>query len=585
MSDMLQITSPVAPKNYNLTTKPIVQNDQVFDLVDLSKVVKTSDRTEQYKQENSTFAESNGLIPKLAMMVSKDPSLAAASMKAILGNDILSQLSESGNTELLEKLNAFASEVILSPENIVSDIMSQKDKLTMFNGQFFDLLRQINSQTINNDVKNAVQALLKSIVNSSGGEEILDSVSANLKYLSEQLSASQKLSQNLDLMSKLFAQPDAKNNFAALKGQTLGLLNDVGNSLLLTDKLKSLIPLVTYNLSRYNPNPSALKESFSNLMSLLSNGELKSALTKTFEEFVSSSMPDDIKSALLKDSAVDAMKTLAEELAKQAALSSKGVDIESLKTSLSGLSKDGDTESLKNILMQILPGSSGNDVSKLLSGFLQDKNLNSLLDKLSLILNSVEDMDVKIPLAQSLNEVLSNLSKSEGISYNPPNSMESLVSFLSKNINDNALKSIQGFGQPEMLAGLLTAPGVFTPLLHYLVPLEYENTRAFGELWADNDYTDGDSDGQHLFLSFNVENIGDFELEVLAKNSEVSVSLLCPPDLADSFSKMKGNISRLAAGCGYSPKNMIIGQLAEKRMLTDVFPKIKEKRVGINVKV
>ena len=208
MSDMLQITSPVAPKNYNLTTKPIVQNDQVFDLVDLSKVVKTSDRTEQYKQENSTFAESNGLIPKLAMMVSKDPSLASASMKAILGNDILSQLSESGNTELLEKLNAFASEVILSPENIVSDIMSQKDKLTMFNGQFFDLLRQINSQTINNDVKNAVQALLKSIVNSSGGEEILDSVSANLKYLSEQLSASQKLSQNLDLMSKLFSQPD-----------------------------------------------------------------------------------------------------------------------------------------------------------------------------------------------------------------------------------------------------------------------------------------------------------------------------------------------------------------------------------------
>lgn len=580
MSEMLQVNT-IAPKNYNLSAKPVNQNDQVFDLVDLSKVIKTSDRTEQYKQENSSFDESNSVIPKNQMMISKDPSLASSSLKSILSNDVISQLRESGNSELLEKLNSFASEVMLSPDKLISDILSQQGKLTMFNGQFFDLLRQLNNSTINADLKLAIQSMLKSISTNMSGQKILDSVSANLMYLSEQLSASRSLSEALHNLSLKFSSPDARNDFASLKAEAFTLLENANNSLLLTEKLKNLIPLIKYNLSRFNENPGAIKDNLTNLLSYLSNDETKASLKSSLSDFIENNMPENIKNELLPNGSATYENTLS--LARDAAQNAGSLNIDKLNSELNSLSTDKGADSIRDILMKVLPESSRSNVNMLIDGFNSDKNLNSLLDKLSVILNSINEMDVKVSLAQSMNDALSKLAKRQGVDYIPPNSMESMVSFLSKNINDNALRSLQGFSQSELLGGLLTAPGVFTPLLHYLVPLKYNDTNAYGELWADNQSDEDNS--QHLFLSFSVENIGDFELEVITKDSELSMALLCPPDLSEIFAKKRAGFSKLISSCGYSSKNMVVAPLLAKHTLTDVFPKISEKRSGLNVSI
>ncbi|MEG0614682.1 MAG: hypothetical protein RR540_02920 [Oscillospiraceae bacterium] len=596
MSDMLQVTQPVTPKNYNATTRPIIQNDNIFDLVDLSKVIKTSDRTDLYKQQDSTFEENSAtIIPKLPMLIAKDPAAAAVALKGLLSNDILAQLAESGNVELLNKLTEFADEILLSPKSLLSDLVNQQQGSTMFNGKLFDLLRSITAQNSNPDVTSALVNLLKATVNSTSGKDILNSLSANLRYLSEQLAPSKSLSNSLAAISKQLLAEDAGANFSQLKTQIQSLLHEVSKNLLLTDKIKDVLPLITHNLSRFNANPTALKDGLQGLLNTLTNPDLKEALTSAFSEYVSNlDLPSDIKSQNLPKAFAEIlaqsnqMNETVSELGKAINKASAETNSASLTTLLNNISSENGTASLKEILNLLLPKNMQPPLNSVFDEFDTTKDLNLLLNRLSTLLDKIEPMDIKIPLAQKMNEVLTQLAKSEGVQYSPPNSMENLVTFLSKNINDTAFRSLNLFSQNTAIENLLTAPGVFTPLLHYLVPLQIEDTRAYGELWLDNEagvLDEEEKDGVHIFLNFSVENVGDFELEVMTRSTDLSATLLCPPNLEKNFLKMRENISRIVAVNGYSPRDMTIGPLVKKRNLVDVFPRIREKRVGLNVKI
>lgn len=586
MSDMLQISMPVAPKNYtNFATKPTVQNAQVFDLVDLSKVLKTSDRAEQFKQENSTFEESNGIIQKLPMLIAKDASLTASSLRLLLNTETVKSLLDTGNGEFLDKLSDFAKEILLSPNALLRDILLQNRENTLFNGPFFDLLRQLSATTTNSDIKSAIASLLKGTVAATSGREILNSLSAAMSFLSEELAPSRSLSASLQALAARLAAPTAGENFQAIKGEMLNLLKDVNNSLLLTEKTKNMLPLVTHTLSRYSAGADGMKASFQGLLDLLSNNGLKAALSVTFKDFVTGApLSDAAKAGIIAGYEPSADTVAARELAALIAQNTAGANEVAFTKLLAG------ADTLSDILkLSLGNGGGAENIDKLMSAFNESKNLNVLLDNLSLILNSVESMSIKLPLAQKLNAALTQLAAKEGISYDPPSSMDNLVTFLSKNINDSALRSLSAFNQSDLVASLLTAPGVFTPLLHYLIPLQLEDTRAFGELWVDNGASDEkngeDDDENHLFLSFTVEHLGDFELEVFTKNTDLTLNLFCPPALTKNFGKLREGMARIIAGGGYTPKSTTIGPLMEKRTLLEVFPRIKEKRLGFNVAI
>lgn len=585
MSDLLQVAAPVTPKNYTLPTKNIIQTDEIFDLVDLSKVLKSSDRSEQPTQQDASFDENAGAVKRLPMLIAKDPSLTASSLKALLSSEVLTQISESGNTALLEKLTEFASEVLLSPDQLLADLKNQQKSATLFTGDLFALLRGIASQSSNPEVKAGILAFLKATVNAASGEEILNSLSANLKFLSEQLAGNRSLSGKLFDLSLRFKAADAAENFAELKNQVQSLLKDVSESLLLTERVKNQLPLITHNLSRFSDNTAGMKDSFAKLLDLLSNKDLKSALTQAFTQFAETGkLSAGVREYItgIGESFLEAQTAL---LAREA--SATAVSPTLLRENLSWISAENGTASLREILMQVVPGAE-KALDAVLSDFDNTKDLNALLGRLSEVLNSIDSMDVKIPLAQKLNEALGLLAKSENIRYTPPSSMENLVNFLSKNINDAALKSLSAFNANEMVQSLLTAPGVFTPLLHYLIPVQEQDTRAYGELWVDNNAggnSGADENASHLFLSFSVEYIGDFELELFVKSTELSVTLLCPPELTKSFAKLRSSIPQIAAANGFTSKTTSVEPLRQKRNLVDVFPRIREKRMGLNVTV
>ncbi len=168
-------------------------------------------------------------------------------------------------------------------------------------------------------------------------------------------------------------------------------------------------------------------------------------------------------------------------------------------------------------------------------------------------------------------------------------SIQALTDFVEKNINHPALKSIDSFNASNLLQSMINAPGVLTPLAHYILPIQIENTRAFGELWVDNN-DDSGATGKgggkhhHLFLTFDVDTYGRFEVDVYANDNSVRVSLLHPSTFTRNVDSIVQKVTRLTAGTNYRIDDFQTGVLKEPHNLTQIFPKLSERRAGLNVK-
>lgn len=707
MAELLNITTPITPKNYEFSNKNLQQpqTDQVFNLGDTSRVQKPSERTEEYANQDTKDGGS------LSVQVSsaKDPAAAMGVLRSIVGESTLSALRSEGNADILNKVTEFANEVMLAPGNLAADMVSQEKESTVYSDPIWSQMKDILVNGGSDETGEAVLQFTKAVSDAAARDDILTSVASNLRYLADTAAPSRAFAEQL----RAAADALTKENFTDMKGEILSMLNDLRGSLLMNDSTENLISLAIYNLSRFNGSVSALGESFNAVLDMTSDQKQADALRQLFMQYIENAdLPTDIKLASLDSivqgsaSPLSSLSIMAEKLG--AAMNSSSVPAGYLQEQMEGIAPDGGLESLRSLFSLMLPGSMSGALNNILKSYdstgnvaslidrlgiminsvddmdkktmLADKaneilanlpflekdvsfasdsilnqqslvmlseklgqnlnsalnnispqalsqmlsaadtsggsaairaafemllpqnstgelnlllrsfnatgNLNKLIDNLSIVLNSVQDMDKKIMLAQTMNEILGNLTKAEGINYKPPTSMANLMDFLSKNINDPSLKSLSSMSRSDIMQGLLAAPGALTPLLHYLVPVNDGGFKAFGELWADPDAEGGGAkDAKHIFLCFEIEDVGYFELELRSLDKKLNVQLLCPSGTEGVFSKMKEFIPKIASQNGYNAEDTRIGTVVKRRDLSQVFPKIQDKRSGLNVKI
>lgn len=658
MSDMLRVTTPVAPKDYNSYNqgaKPQTP-EQVFELGNVDYINKTNARDEQLGEQNLKDG-SGAELPKMQTEISKDPALSAVLLKGLVSGSAIAVLQESGNTELLNKVTEFASEILLLPDDVTEDLVRQQDEATIFSGGLWSelkgMLDGMKDSPLSEEMNLVIMDFLKATAAAESRESVLLSISAGLRYLAGETAQSKEVvSLLLQTADRLTAE-----NFSEVKGDVQALVNYLEQSLLLNDKTQNLLSLITYNLSRFSGSSTAVSDSFQAVLSMAPNAETADKLSMLFAEFiVDSKLPQDVKldamsnftmitaaattptdeeiaaqanaavrpgeadnaetaeagvpdnaekavenaagkaaetasgraaSAAITLASKRSMIMLTERVANAVNSSIKNIPHEKLSGIMSGTDASDGTNTLREIFGQILPNNAKGGMETILKAFENDRDLNRLIDRLSVIVNKVEDMDSKIILAQGINLVLSDMAQAAGINYKPPTAMENMLDFLAKNINDPSLKSLSAMNRPEMIQGLLSAPGVFTPLLHFLVPMNMDGLRAFGELWADPDAggTKAGENGNHLFLCFDIENAGYFELEVYTYGKNINVSLMCPEGTEKFYQPLKSKIPAIAEACGYSADKMLIEPLKRRRDLTNVFPKLKGRRSGLNVSV
>lgn len=606
MSDMLRVTTPVNQKDYTFNQSPKfqTQEQQQFELGNVEQVNRPNERDEQLGEQNLKDQAGTGQL-QFRGAFTKDPAMSAVLLKGLVGNPALIALQSSGNEELMNKVTEFASEVMLSPENVMDDMIRQQNEATIFNGELWtelkNMLSGLQGTGLGEEMNAAVLDFMKAAAAAEARDSILMSISASLRYLAGETAQSREI---VDLLLQTADRLNA-SNFGEVKGDILALVNYLENSLLLNDKTQNLLSLITYNLSRFSGNTTSVGDSFQAILSMAPDNETADKLGLLFTKFVErSKLPSDVKLSALNDSpsasAQRSMTMLTERLAIAVNYGVKRLSPAQLADILNevvGNSAESDpdkitayggTSALRKIFSQLIPDNLKGALNTLLRSFETEKDLNTLIDRLSIIINKVEDMDGKIALAQSVNLILGEMAHAAGINYQPPTTMENMLDFLLKNINDPALKSLSAMNHSDMIQGLLTAPGVFTPLLHFLVPLNLDGLKAFGELWADPDAgknPETGEDDKHLFLCFEIEDAGYFEMDIYTKGKNLNISLMCPAGTERNYLPLRDTIPVLASSCGYNAEKTRIEPLKRKRELQEVFPKLKERRNGLNVSI
>lgn len=231
----------------------------------------------------------------------------------------------------------------------------------------------------------------------------------------------------------------------------------------------------------------------------------------------------------------------------------------------------------------------------MLADFSKVNTMQELIDNLNSLLRDMPDIPLRERLYGVFVDIVDKMSvKNElpqhGIRPPVSSTLDNLTEFIEKNINNPALKSLDSFNAANLLQSLLNAPGVFTPLAHYILPLEVNNTRAFGELWVDNDEnnpnnTPGTQRNYHLFLTFDVESIGRFEVDMYAIGDEVNLTLLYPTRFDKEIDAMKERITKIIRNSGYSARTFETAPLKKPHNLVEIFPKITDKRTTLNTRV
>jgi hypothetical protein len=467
----------------------------------------------------------------------------------------------------------------LTTEQLHAAIES-KEANSLLGGRFGDTFKQ------------AVVDLLRTAVAVEGKTDMAASLSANLRFLASEAAPSIEVRNRLNTI----ANDLTADNFPKYKDEIQSLLSKTGGSLHLNNMTKNLIPLAVHNMSRLSETPEDLAESFREILNM-ADPEDAELLKKQFVNYVESSgMTGEDKAAVLQSSgipsALHSMTLITERLADAISKAVSAMTDREAGDILKQTDPNGGADALKAAFEKFTPDNMKGALNTLFRDFDKTKNLNELLDRLSFIVNKLPDDNKKMIFADGLNSVLEKLSKSEDVNYRPPTATDNLTEFLSKNIGDPALKSLSAMNPGDMLRSLLSAPTAATPLLHMMAPLQSAGMRAFGEMWIDpnakNPSKNNDSEGtvcNHVFLVFDLEDVGYFEMELFAQGKDLNVMLLVPQGWENAMSEIKNTVPVLAESVGYKVKNTIVDRLKSHRDLPDVFHKLHETRGGLNVKV
>ena len=88
-----------------------------------------------------------------------------------------------------------------------------------------------------------------------------------------------------------------------------------------------------------------------------------------------------------------------------------------------------------------------------------------------------------------------------------------------------------------------------------------------------------------LLLKFDIQDLGLFDLVITFRDSKVEASLLCPQQLSPFTELFEEKMASLAAKEGLDASSMRAAPMVKPLAISEVFPKIFERKDSINVAV
>lgn len=409
----------------------------------------------------------------------------------------------------------------LNTNNISQELQEQHDSTIKFKGEFFDFLRNVLQQhTGDKATESAVVNVLRAYVTLTSKTKFQNILLENMGKLIENLS-----SQQVSEIKQMIQDNQFGNDFKKL----LLLLKPIATG---DNKSPDIMASMTKITEAYEKiqslegNKFSLHESLKNLLEALPDTELGKQFKEWNHKFEQLFLLQENQE---QENPFTQPKTVIDKII--AAFINEGSKIED------------EAHTLESILTKALT----TNKSDLLATN-QNENIsesNNILEK----------------ILQELTDKSKQISDKEGI---------------------NALTE-------AFLKGMTASQVSKHPLLHFLLPIKFEDIQAMSEIWIDpNDQENGEGKGNesstHMFLTLNVEHIGNFELEILLTGKNIDIQLSCPTSTIERFEDSDSKISQIVQNSGFHLNRLDITQTKKNRQLNEIFPESFEKRMGVNAK-
>lgn len=161
-----------------------------------------------------------------------------------------------------------------------------------------------------------------------------------------------------------------------------------------------------------------------------------------------------------------------------------------------------------------------------------------------------------------------------------------LSSMLLKGANGQAgLENIQQYY--TMLNGMLLNESVYMPLLHMLFPFQYKGKQVMSEAWVDPDAEQSTKGGRKikLFLKFDIQGLGKFELTALVQNKRAGIGLAVPKALTENTGDIRKRVEEIIKAHGMTVSELSVRERVRESRIEEIFPEIREKERSINVRI
>ena len=144
----------------------------------------------------------------------------------------------------------------------------------------------------------------------------------------------------------------------------------------------------------------------------------------------------------------------------------------------------------------------------------------------------------------------------------------------------------------QLVAAMVINESVYMPVNHFLLPLEWNGKFLFSELWVDPDAEQESENGGRkngkcvkILFKMDVQDLGAFDVLLTSADKEVSMNVLCPQAVTPFADRISQALSGILTRNGFKTGTVTVRQMQRPLTLTEVFPKIFERRNSVNVKV
>lgn len=226
-------------------------------------------------------------------------------------------------------------------------------------------------------------------------------------------------------------------------------------------------------------------------------------------------------------------------------------------------------------------------------------NTNFLTEAAREVMRFIPKEEDRTRFLQDLYKVLSETAGPQRGERTSSDVLNTLVKILEKQTDNESVMQMKGESVETVIHSLLSSPSNFTPLLHFIVPVDDGIFKAFGEMWINPDEEDDkktDKDGKalapegdgrliHMLLVFDIPDVGRFETELYVRDKKINMALMCPPALEEKLEGITIDLKKSIKFSEYSFNEITLRKLEKTRSLVEVFPTLPQKRTGINVRI